>query len=429
MAIIKTLYYLLKLKLHQRFNLEKLEKIQNEKLKNLIHYSYNNVPYYRKLFNDNNISPRDIRTKNDLKKIPITKKEDVQENYESIISKKKLRKKHEIIFTSGSTGKPLKILTTKKEIDYNNALILYVALEQGRSLLDKTIRFHIPEPNTKKSLLSKFGIFKRYDLDISDTLEDVVREYIKISPKHIASSPSFLIEFITYLQENNIKIKKPRTISLHGEVITLIERRKLTKFFGNKIFNIYGAAEVSRIAFECEKHNGLHIITDGCIVEFLDSEGNEIESNKEGHIVITNLYNYAMPLIRYDLGDLGIPISKRCYCGRTWPLLKQLTGRKDDIFILPNNRKISPNRIPSWHLRSLNGIKQFEIIQEKKDKILINIIKSQKFNNKSKIKLEKAKKALMSFFGPALEIKINITSGVPKKTDYKKRSIISKVKK
>lgn len=102
------------------------------------------------------------------------------------------------------------------------------------------------------------------------------------------------------------------------------------KKFDLELFETYGAVEFGWLAFECNEHCGLHMTTNNMYLEIVDEEGEQVSAGEQGEIIVTGLYNRAMPLIRYRIGDLGIPSDEKCPCGRSWPLIKSIEGRIND---------------------------------------------------------------------------------------------------
>ena len=172
------------------------------------------------------------------------------------------------------------------------------------------------------------------------------------------------------------------------------------------------------------------MITDGAYIEFVDEDGELIPSEEPGEIIVTGLNNYAMPLIRYRIGDVGTPTNERCPCGRSWPLIKDIQGRSYDRISLSNGAKISLPHIYPYLYQELKGnvfsILQFQIIQETKKTIIFKIVKGKNFDLKM---LERIKSNLETYFaglGENLEVIMQIVEEIPIERG-KRRTLISKV--
>ena len=157
-----------------------------------------------------------------------------------------------------------------------------------------------------------------------------------------------------------------------------LQRRRIEEVFGPILFNRYGCEELSIIAAECEAHDGLHINSDGLIVETVGADADEPEP-----IVVTDLVNRAMPLIRYEIGDMATLKPGPCQCGRGLPRLSRLHGRTADFLFTPEGKAISGISILDTFTIHLPGLKQVQIIQEKVDFIVVRVVKGDDFNRSS----------------------------------------------
>jgi phenylacetate-CoA ligase len=152
-------------------------------------------------------------------------------------------------------------------------------------------------------------------------------------------------------------------------------REQIEAVFATKVYNFYGATEVGSIAGEC-KEGLMHIFSFYNNVEILDNKDQPVNNGEEGRVIVTNLYNYLMPLIRYEIGDMALLGPKRCKCGNVLPTLENVTGRITDWFIKEDETTISPMFfmflfMPKYRKRFL---KKFQIIQEDYKKIRILIV-------------------------------------------------------
>jgi len=131
-----------------------------------------------------------------------------------------------------------------------------------------------------------------------------------------------------------------------------------------------------------------------------------------------------MPLIRYKLGDIAIPIDTKCSCGRGFPLIKDIEGREDDFFILPSGKKISPRMINV--IEFIPGIQEYKIIQEKKDRIVVKLLKNHEFSERTIIEVKN--KILMGCLGEEVEIEVESVQELPKERTGKIRAVVSEVR-
>lgn len=381
-------------------------------------------PHYHKLFNSAKIKPQDIKCKSDLQKIPLTTKEDVQRNFFAIIARGIDLSKCHTLSTTGSTGKPLKIFCNNAFADHLTALWIYPFLECGLHLRDTLIHIYALrgkpyiEPSFSTCLLMKKG-----EISLYNPISQNIKILKKIKPDALYTFPSALALIAKSVIKERIYEIQPKLIFTTGETVNQHHRKLIQKAFNVDINDIYGSTEFGRLAFECNQHEGLHILPD-CILEFL-KDGETVNFEEEGEIVITGLYNYVMPLIRYKIGDMGVPINERCNCGRNFPLIEKVIGRVDDYLVLPNGTTISPRNINV--LENVPGILQYQTIQEKLDRFVVKVVKGAGFGEESINQIKEIIKA--GCLGENVTVDVKIVDKIPKEGTGKLRTVISKVKK
>lgn len=354
------LNYILK---NQWLSPNKIKDIQNKRLRRLIKHAYYNVPYYNKLFSKNNLLPADIKTSDDLQKIPITTKDEIQKlSLDQIISKKVRIKNCKKEYTSGSTGKCLTIYLSKKDELLRNLMDFRSLLAMGCKIFDKVALIRTYRTYVSKKFEEKITyIFKR-TISAYLPLKDQIYYLNEFKPNIIWGFPNCLKLITKFISDNKIIHLNPKVIFSSGEMLDDNTRHYLEKIFNVKVYDLYTSAELSITAWECERHNGYHINSDSIILE-ITKDGKRLKYGDEGEIVCTNLINYTMPLIRYNLEDIGVLSEKLCECGRCFPILKEIKGRCDDMIIL-RDRTILHNHILSVYIYNIPGLFQYKLIQE-----------------------------------------------------------------
>ncbi|HHT9152071.1 MAG TPA: phenylacetate--CoA ligase family protein [Candidatus Hypogeohydataceae bacterium YC40] len=226
------------------------------------------------------------------------------------------------------------------------------------------------------------------------------------------------------IQEHGDSDVRPQLIFSTSAILDDYSRKFITDVFKEKVVDIYGSNEGGCIAWECPQCNGYHVNIDMLVLEILEN-GKSVPPGKEGEVVITNLHSYAMPLIRYRLGDIGTLSPEVPSCGRGMPLLKEITGRIDDFIVLPSGKRISPH--PFYHaLRWVRGIAKWRIIQEENGILKVEVVVSKDFSYNGSSLIEAN---LRKIFDDKLKIEISIVAEIKQDPSQKFRSVISKVKK
>lgn len=423
--MMDNIYYLkhmAELKMHQRKSVEELSNIQLKKLKKIISHAYDHVPYYRNLLDREGINTDDIKKIDDLQKIPITTKKDIQENYNKILANNANMALCKATNTTGSTGIPLKIWNDKESKLYSSALVYFAFFEAGLMLKDKFAELTGIIEDCRGTIIKKTMI------PTFDPPEKIIGALERYNPDMIYSFPSVFKILSYYLEENKNKNRdeenklNPRLIFTHGETLTESCRNTIESAFGADVRNTYGSTEFNRLGFECKEHSGIHMLTDCAVIEFI-KDGQQVGPGEEGDIIVTGLYNYTMPLIRYKLGDVGTLADYKCSCGRGWPLIKSIGGRSDDFLTLPSGRTISARTINI--IEDIPGIVQYRTIQEKRDRFVVQVIPGKDFSIESKKQINE--QIRLGCLGENINIEIELVDEIPRERTGKLRAVISKV--
>ena len=422
-------YYLLKLKRDQWKDPQQLKDIQFEKLKAIIRYAYDHVPYYHRLFSSAKIKPEDIRNSDDLREIPFTTKQDVRKNYSDLIPRGVDASELPSSFTSGSTGPTQKFVYDYSFIRFSSASTRYLFFECGVKPSDNFVTVWGRGARSiiwGKKYVRLLGDIRRTTVPLFPP-QKLINLLRQIQPDVLDTFSSVLSTLAKY-DASGIN---PRLIFTQGEVVPPHCRDLAKKVLDSELFETYGSVEFEILGFECEKHCGLHMMTNGTYIEFVDEDGEYVSPGEQGEIIVTGLRNHVMPLIRYRIGDLGIPTDEKCPCGRSWPLMRSVHGRVNDYLVLPSGREIPAGwlyveRIVDPELKkNLFSVAQYQIIQERKNRIILKVVKGRKFDPEM---LERIKNNLETYFarlGEEIEVVMQVVKEIPKGRTGKKKDFIS----
>lgn len=353
---------------------DELKIEQEKKLKHMIKFCYNNVPYYRNMFKNEKIDPLTIKTIEDLKKIPIINKETIKNNWDLFLPANIRNNDYSKGASGGSTGEPLNYHISKFDKYLSNAILYRGWGHGGYDLGDRMILLGGSSLNidTTTRIASKFHqfIWNQKKISAYDMNNEEMFNYTKIintkKPKFIRGYASSIYFFAKYIELENIKIHQPRGIFTTAEKLYPHMRDKIKNVFNCEIFDNYGLNDGGVSAYECIEHFGLHIDTERSILEIVDNKGDQIESGK-GKIIATSLNNFAFPFIRYDTQDIGDLSDELCNCGRGNKILKEVIGRDKEFLITPEGKYVHGaayfNSIFA-KIEKINQIKNIQIIQE-----------------------------------------------------------------
>ncbi len=350
--------------------------MQNKRLREVIKYAYENVAFYHQAFNHAKVKLNDIRSVNDLLKIPPITKSEVQKNFRSFIANGVSLEQCTSEQTSGSTGVPLTVYAQKNASFVLKANELRHYVENGGSLLrDKFVLIgfrRIPDRRTAVArFLNRLGIYRSTRMCLQDPIEELLKQLVDFEPDVIKAPTSILMLLAAQVDKEEEKIR-PKFVWSNGELVDPRSRKLINSAFEVEMLDGYACVEAGYVAWECIEHAGYHINKDLVITEFV-KDGEHVAAGEAGEIVLTPLWNYAMPLVRYRVGDIGIPSDENCPCGRGLPLMKVIEGRLDDFIVLPSGRIISPIVVLSV-FDGIEGIAEFRVIQEKKEELTVQIV-------------------------------------------------------
>ena len=364
----------------------KMYEYRLTKLNKLIIYSFENIPYYNKLFKKIGLNPKNINYLDEINKIPVLTKEILRKEYPDLISGKIKKKFVKQGKTGGTTGAPVPVF--KDNIDRSFVWASYYRWYEwmGLDMGDKVASLWGAKKILKKSAIKNAKddviAFLQANLvinsfDIND--ESTWAMYSKIksfNPKLLKGYVSSLVNLAGFLNKNNISSDlNLKALSSTTETLFPYYRKLLEQTFKTKIYDQYGCGEVNAISYECAKHTGMHINSEHVIIEVFDNnESNVIDES--GRIIVTNLDNYVMPFIRYENGDIGTLSSEKCTCGVNQPIIHSIEGRKAYTITLANGSKVHGvffTDILSEVKIFANKVSRFQIYQEKPGDIVFKL--------------------------------------------------------
>jgi phenylacetate-CoA ligase len=366
----RAFYYLNRLNRQARWNPHKLKEHQIRRLNRVIRYAYDNVPFYNKRFKESGIRPEGIKSKDDLNKLPIIRKTDIRGNLGETISKDFDINSLKMLSTSGSTGEPLFIYLRASEIEFRKAKHLRANISCGQKFRDRWVTLTGPQHFGKTTRLQRLcGFYVPTAVSVFDDVSTQISIIENLKPDVLDGYSSSLLLLAKEVEKQKIETIKPRLIIGGAELIDSYSRKYIEKVFGVPFFDQYSSVEFERMAWQCQERRGYHIDADALILQFLDKNGEEVSPGESGEIVCTSLFNYAMPLIRYAIGDVGTPSDETCECGRTLPLMEMVEGRKDSLLFLPNGRILTPRAftLALHEFKYYDSIEKFRVVQKKLD--------------------------------------------------------------
>jgi phenylacetate-CoA ligase len=351
-----------------------------QQLSKLLHHAYENVPYYRKVFDEKGLKPKDIHDFNNLKELPFLTKEIIRENFNELIAKNIPKRYLKLERTSGSTAAPLSFYYEKgRTQSLEDAFIETLWSRVGYQSKYKRVNLTWELVNKSDSWWEYNPAHRILTLSPYHMKEENLYKYVEkieqFKPKAIKAIPSTIIVLASFMQLHNISpFPSVIVILLGSEILYPWQRKKIKEVFHSRIFTCYGQAEKVVLAGECEESNKYHIFPEYGVTELIEQNGEQIKQEGErGIIVGTGFNNYAMPFIRYRTGDIAVWLNRKCSCGRSYPLLERIEGREQESIVLKNGDLVPLLALPFTSL--FLNVKQFQFYQDKPGKVNLRIVK------------------------------------------------------
>ncbi len=364
---------------------------QRKALTQIVSHAAATSPYYRERFEAAGIVPGKLADFEDFRQLPLLTKSDLRADFEDLRSDAY----HESLVhhkkTSGSTGTSVAVVVDEDAQQFKRACTLRSDEWSGWRLGErKACVWGNPEYVKqgwrgwlRNALLERATFLDTLCMDQA-AMKRFLDELRQHPPSLLFGHAHSLYLFAEFCRGEGGAEFQPQGIISTAMVLHDWERCSIEEVFDAKVTNRYGCEELSLIACECEQHDGLHINADGVYVEVLRPDGSPCEPGEVGAVVVTDLVNRAMPLIRYQVGDMAARSERQCSCGRGLPLLEQVTGRVADYVVTPNGEMVSGISLTENFAMLVPGIAQLQIVQERIDHIVFKIVQGPEWSRTSK---------------------------------------------
>lgn len=424
--------YLQYLKVVEKMHLRPIDIVRDDqlkKLKLLVKHAFDSTLFYHERFVDLGISPNSINVYDDLQGLPILTKDDIRANKERMTSRDIPKDRLTSKKTSGSTGVSVELYTDEASAQWKRAVTIAYDRWSGWDIGERVgAIWGNPECYQnwrmflRNVLLTRHIYLDTLKMDVS-TMHHYHKTLVKKKPVLLFGHAHSLYLFARFVEQNRLAGIRPKGIISTCMVLHDFERATIERVFGCRVTNRYGCEEVSLIACECPQGN-MHLNCDSLIVEFL-RDGKPVAPGEPGAIVVTDLTNYGMPIIRYKVGDVGIPSVKEvCSCGCTYPIMNSLEGRIADYVVTPDGTYISGISLTENFAMHLPGVKQMQIIQEKMNFLVFKVVKGEAFSSQTVNEIERLARER---FGEQMDWKVEYVSSIQSELSGKYRFCISKI--
>jgi phenylacetate-CoA ligase len=400
------------------------------RLRAILEYAGAHCEFYRRRFGRSGFDPAAVTSTSALAQLPILTKDDVRDHADALYSDAFRRDELVEAKTGGSTGVALRIHADTHCQATRNAAAMrsdrWAGWRPGMpvaALWGNPPSFDTLRPWLRNALYDRLTFLDTMNMTPC-TMEDFFHDCERRAPLVLYGHAHSLYLYAAFLRDQGLKATPPAGIVSTSMMLLESERRVIEDAFKVRVSNRYGCEEVGLIASECEHHDGLHLNIDHLIVEFLDDDGRPVASGEEGNIVVTDLVNRGMPLVRYQLGDRGVPTDRRCACGRGLPLMERVSGRVADFLIRRDGSRVAGISLIERTLTLFAGIKQMQIIQNEVDAFVLKIVAGAGYGPATEHQL---RSEFATSFGPDLALTIELVPEIERTRSGKFRFSICNV--
>jgi phenylacetate-CoA ligase len=409
----------------QWFSPEEIRALQNEKLRALVAHAYETVPLYREFMDEKKLTPHDIRTTDDLEKLPVIDKQVLKRNtpHKTVSDRYRvedLLERH----TSGSTGNPFLFYMSRQEKCLKRAEVARVWRWGG---WDFGVRFvHLfSKPN---SMFRTDGwlrgmeslVMARKFLSVAHLDPRYLDEIMAFRPRIIHGYGSAIYCLACFAKKRGICLNLKGVLTT-ADTLTKCYRKCIEKNFGTKVYDEYGGEDMSFMA-QCEHSDLYHVNAENVFIEVL-KDGRRVAPGETGEVVVTDLNRRSMPMIRYAMHDVVTTSARRCPCGRGLPTMEGIEGRQGDVLVAPSGRIISTSMldIPFYCFQE---IKIHQVIHREPGVVSINLVPDEGFGPHV---IDRLAEKMHALIGDEFDLRFQVVDDVERTVTGKCRPVIVEV--
>jgi phenylacetate-CoA ligase len=357
-------------------------------LRRLIDHAWRNVPYYREIFEKTGLTPDKIRDAGDLERLPFLTRDIIRDRFDDLTARNIPPGKRLIERTSGSSGSPLAFFVERpathgRERAFLERLWNRVGCSSHSRCVHLT--WQLPGPGDRPYFynpVSKALSLSPFHLDDAH-IKDIHRSISRFRPAILKSIPSALLLLIRMLRRHRLPaFPTVKAVMLASEMVFPWQRQEFETYFGCRVTSFYGMVEKVVMAGECEFSSRYHIFPEYGVTELIGKDGKRVKGPGEpGEIVGTGFINFAMPFIRYRTGDMARLSDRPCQCGRRYPILEAIEGRKQEFIVLRDGRLAPVLSLPFSSF--LKEARNFKFYQEKPGELILILERGRGFTDAS----------------------------------------------
>lgn len=408
---------------------DQISDFQANRLQQLISKAYRHVPYYQQLMDEHRIRPESITCVQDLRQFPFLTKQLIKHNTDAL--KADTDPSLQRFNTGGSTGEPLIFYIGKERVSHDVAAKWRATRWWGVDIGDPEIvvwgsPVELGAQDRVRALRDKLlrtELLPAFEMSDSN-LDSFVDKIRGAKPRMLFGYPSSLSLIARHAHKQGIAMDDLgiQVAFVTSERLYDDQKRDIESVFGCPTANGYGGRDAGFIAHQCPS-GSMHITAEDVIVEIIDNDGNVLPPGEAGEVVVTHLATGEFPFIRYRTGDVGMLDSLTCECGRGLPLIKEIQGRTTD-FIIAQDGTVMHGLALIYILRDIPSLKEFQIIQQSLDSILVKLVVLEGFDDDVRSLITNGFKRRL---GSGVDVRLEQVENIPAEKSGKYRYVKSLV--
>ena len=409
-----------------------IERLRDARVRSIVRYAAQTVPFYREAFRKLNLDPREIRTAHDLARLPLVEKDDLRRDPEAFVSTSRAGRRAIPFETSGSTGSRVRILHDRASLLANiaygereRAVITRilgrgsgyreVRLAYAGGTLDKVYAFYrdwtwIPaRPD-------------RLELQVTEPLARNAEAIDRYRPDILFGYGSYLHAIARAVAAGRLSLERPKLVIYAAEPLSPAARREVEDALGAPVISRYTAVEAFKIAYLCEQRAGFHVHEDLAHLRIVDDDGRDVRDGDTGVVVLSNLVNRGTVLLNFRTTDLSRWSDERCECGRTQRLLAEIDGRVEDLLELPNGQVVHPRGV--WGvLKPHPEVLGYQLVQREPARFVLKLVMATA-GDYARLAPQLARD-MEAALGPGMAVEAEACAAVPREAGGKVRMVVA----
>ncbi len=405
---------------------ERIMQLQQIRLKKIMIHAYEHTDFYHRRFQEAGFNPYTFRHHDAIKTLPVLTREEVRDNLPDMVAKNHAPGALHLSQTGGTTGVQMRFYRSDACLAGKEAAIYRFERWTGWDFGEPVgvvcparqdhVGYHTMRSSIKNEFFRRQIVFPAAVVDDA-ACEDFLRKIVKKRPTIIRAFSSPLHDLARFVQSTGWADIPLKAVVTTGEPLYAHQRRSISRAFDCPVFDSYRSREAGPIAQECEVHRGMHVNAECLHIEVNGLNGYDEHDGRTGELIVTDLLNYGMPLIRYDTGDEGTLGSRTCPCGRGLPLLERIAGRSGDMLVSPEGRRVTPAALNLYLIgEAPDLVGQMQVIQDRIDHLTIRVTKDPSPTPEN---MQHQKTMVEQLFGHGMRVHFEIVDEIPREKSGK----------